>query len=130
MHLLHDHFGISNLQAALGSALAIWGFSLITIFSFTGAGWAQIDLVVLGRELPTLYHLLEHTAINILLPVSGLLIALFAGWILPATITRDELGRPPMAFHIWRLILRYIAPIALLTLFWQNSVIVNHLPLT
>ncbi|WP_019024726.1 MULTISPECIES: sodium-dependent transporter [unclassified Thioalkalivibrio] len=129
VHLLHEHFGISNLQAALGSALAIWGFSLITIFSFTGAGWAQIDLVVLGRELPTLYHLLEHTAINILLPVSGLLIALFAGWVLPMAITRDELGRPTAAFHIWRLILRYIAPIALLTLFWQLSTFSSHLPM-
>lgn len=130
VHLLHEHFGISNLQAALASALAIWGFSLITVFSFSGADWAQIDWVILGRELPTLYHLLEHTAINILLPVSGLLIALFAGWILPTTITRDELGHPMAAFHIWRLILRYIAPVALLTLFWQLSTLSSHLPLT
>ncbi|WP_019593976.1 sodium-dependent transporter [Thioalkalivibrio sp. ALM2T] len=129
VHLLRERFGMHPAGAAMVSGLAIWGLSLVTIASFTGAEWAQIELTLLGRELPTLYHLMEHASINILLPLSGLLIALFAGWVIPRHIATMEMGPNRTAYPLWRVIMRYLAPVALLGLFWQLSDLGGHLPL-
>lgn len=129
MHLLRERFGMHPAGAAMISGLAIWGLSLITIASFTDAEWAQIELTLLGRELPTLYHLIEHASINILLPMNGLLIALFAGWVTPNQIAASEMGQWRITDSLWRTILRYLAPAALLDLFWQLSDLSGHLPL-
>ncbi len=129
VHLLRERFGMHPAGAAMISGLAIWGLSLITIASFTDAEWAQIERTLLGRELPTLYHLIEHASINILLPMSGLLIALFAGWVVPNQIAASEMGQWRITYSLWRTILRYLAPAALLGLFWQLSDLSGHLPL-
>ncbi|WP_028484097.1 sodium-dependent transporter [Thioalkalivibrio sp. ALE17] len=128
VHLLHERFGLGHWWASLTATLSIGACSLITIFSFSGAEWAQIDITLLGRELPTLYHLLEHTSINILLPLSGLMIAVFAGWVVPAHIAAQELPHRPLVLATWRWTLRFVAPAALLLLFWQFSSFGSHLP--
>lgn len=113
VHLLHERLHMPNGLAALVCGMAVWIFSLATVFSFSGASWARVDLVLMGREIPTLYHALEHLAINILLPLGGMLIAIFAGWVVPAAITRVELATSAAGFRLWRILLRYVAPLGI-----------------
>jgi len=50
-----------------------------------------------------------------MLPVGGFLIALFAGWILTAEESQDELeqGHGAMTtFRAWRFLIRFAAPLA------------------
>ena len=82
-----------------------------------------------GARIATLYHLIDHASINILLPMSGVLIALFAGWVIPNQIAASEMGQWRITYSLWRTILRYLAPAALLGLFWQLSDLSGHLPL-
>ena len=113
VHLFHERLHASRIRAALACGGAVWLLSLASVFSFSGAAWTRLDITVLGRDLPTLYHVIEHIAINLLLPVGGLLIAVFAGWVVKDRVSREEIGLPPVAFAIWRFVLRYVAPIGL-----------------
>jgi SNF family Na+-dependent transporter len=64
---------------------------------------------------------LEHHAVtsNIMLPLGGFALALFAGWKLPARLLAEELGVGLRTARILQSLLRYIVPtcVAILALF-------------
>ena len=58
--------------------------------------------------------LLNRLTSELLLPLSALGLALYAGWVLRDVQARDELYYcNPRTFWIWRILLRYIAPPAI-----------------
>jgi NSS family neurotransmitter:Na+ symporter len=60
---------------------------------------------------------LDAVTANLLLPLVSLLIALFVGWRLRPEILRQELARESdLFFSLWRFLLRYIAPPAIVLL--------------
>jgi NSS family neurotransmitter:Na+ symporter len=59
------------------------------------------------------FDLLDYLTSNILLPSSGLAISLFAAWAIPDRMLVEELGLRPTAGRILKVILRYIAPVAI-----------------
>ena len=47
-----------------------------------------------------------------MMPIGGILIAFFAGWIAPREVMRVELsGLSDMMFSVWQFIVRYMAPL-------------------
>jgi len=57
---------------------------------------------------------IDFLASNYLLPLGGLLITLFAGWVMIPRIGRDELlkGGGSRAFYqVWYLLIRYVSPV-------------------
>lgn len=64
---------------------------------------------------------LDYIASNIMLPIGGMLIAIYAGFIIDRRIARAEIteeGRMYLAiFNIWYFVIRYIAPIAVFVTF-------------
>jgi len=52
-----------------------------------------------------------------LLPLGGVLIALFAGWGIDQQITRDQLAVSPGMYQAWRFVTRFIAPAAVFLVF-------------
>ena len=49
---------------------------------------------------------------QVILPIGGILIAVFAGWIAPREAMRNELsGLSDTLFTIWCFIVRYLAPL-------------------
>ena len=64
------------------------------------------------------FSLFDYLATNWMLPVGGLLIAIFAGWFLKSHLTRDELeqGHGPLAtpHRIWQWSLRVVVPAAII----------------
>ena len=64
---------------------------------------------------------LDYLASNWLLPVGGLLIAVFTGWVLDRKLILAELehGHGPFPlFGLWRFSLRFVCPIAILWIIW------------
>jgi len=58
-----------------------------------------------------MFHIVEFTVSNIMLPLTALLIALFAGWVISHKLLREEMGiRNGPAFRAWRFLTRYIGP--------------------
>ena len=76
--------------------------------SMSFGAWA--DVTLFGR---TIFGLMDYTATNLLLPLGGIFIALFTGWVIwpkaAAQVTARD-GRIPVWATGWRLICRWIAP--------------------
>lgn len=110
---LVENLGHSRAEAASWCGLATWVLGMGTVLSFNiGA-----DVTFLGK---TFFDLLDFLAANILLPLGGLFIAVFAGWIMAREHSRDELQLGDgIAYRSWRLVIRYITPIGVVVVFLQ-----------
>ena len=64
--------------------------------------------------LSTIFDNLDYLTINIMLPLGGLLIAVFAGWVMCRNSTADELGGAGNSYKLWRVLVRFVAPIVIL----------------
>jgi len=87
--------------------------------------WADIAPLsfIPGLNDKTFFDLIDSFVSKILLPVSGILLALFVGWRLPDKLVLDELSiRGGVAFKIWKVFLRYVAPAAIIALFLSGLV--------
>jgi NSS family neurotransmitter:Na+ symporter len=59
---------------------------------------------------------MDYLASNWLLPVGGMLIAIFVGWVLKKAATKQmiEEGHGPFALHAaWKFLLRFVCPLAI-----------------
>jgi neurotransmitter:Na+ symporter, NSS family len=66
----------------------------------------------------TFFELLEFLTTNIMLPLGGLLIAIFAGWVMKETHARKELMMKNFKVYlVWRAVLRIFAPLAIAVVF-------------
>jgi NSS family neurotransmitter:Na+ symporter len=52
-----------------------------------------------------------------MLPLGGLLIVVFAGWIMCRNSTADELGGSGAIYKLWRFLTRIVAPVGILFVF-------------
>lgn len=99
--------GMSRLKAASLIGFVIWLLGIGTILSFNE--WA--DFKIFGK---TIFDTLDFLTANIMLPLGGLLIAVFVGWKMKEQDVIKELEmKSPLVFDIWRIILKFIAPIAI-----------------
>ena len=103
---LIETFGLSRITASLYSGFTTWLIGLGTVWSFNW--WAEIKFFGL-----TFFDLLDFVTSNLMLPLGGILIALFAGWLMKAESTQSELNiHHPSLYVAWQSLVRYIAPIA------------------
>ena len=108
---LSENKGMNRDQACLYSGLACWVLGLGTVFSFNI--WA--DVKWFGR---TIYELVDMLTAEIMLPVGGVLIAIFAGWVMARADSEAELKlEDPRHYHLWRILVRYVAPIGVALVF-------------
>ncbi len=110
-----DELGWARRRAALTAGAAIFVFGMLSAISL-GGNQTLSAINLIGRSSTAgVFGTFDYLASNWLLPVGGLLIALFAGWALSAATTRDELetghGRMTL-FAVWRFVIRFVAPAA------------------
>ena len=68
------------------------------------------------------FDVMQIVTAQVLLPVSGILIALFAGWVLKPEITREALHlRPSWLYPAWLWLMRLVVPALLL-------IVLFHIP--
>ncbi|MCK4587213.1 MAG: sodium-dependent transporter, partial [Gammaproteobacteria bacterium] len=82
---LVENKGWSRMKASVVCGVATWLAGLGTVFSFNI--WAEATLW--GK---TVFDLLDYLTSNIMLPLGGLFIAVFAGWVMKSSSTADELS--------------------------------------
>jgi NSS family neurotransmitter:Na+ symporter len=109
-----EHLRKTRMEAALMIGLGIWALGLGTVLSFN-------VLADFKFFKGTIFDNLDFLTINVMLPLSGLMIALFAGWVMCRNSSADELGSAGTAYKIWRLLVRYVAPIGILFVFLKSS---------
>lgn len=100
----------SRTEAALLVGGVIWALGFGTLLSF-GA------LAEFRFLRGTVYHNLEYLTSNIMLPLGGFLITVFAGWVMARNSTAEELGGAGRVYKWWRFLARYVAPAGILLVF-------------
>ncbi len=60
----------------------------------------------------TFFSLYVYFATNLLMPIGGILIAVFAGWLIKRHFSCDELfdGKNVLAYRLWLFLVRFLAP--------------------
>ena len=64
-----------------------------------------------------IFDTLDKLTTTILLPMGGLLMALFAGWVMKTHHVQEELNISSLPYRLWRLTIRFISPLAILAIF-------------
>ena len=94
--------------------LMIWVLGFGSVLSFN----VLADVQFLAG---TIFDNIDYLTSNIMLPLGGLLIAVFAGWVMCRNSTSDELGDSGAVFKAWRLLARFVAPIGILFVLAQRG---------
>ncbi|MFO7285512.1 MAG: sodium-dependent transporter [Gammaproteobacteria bacterium] len=93
-------------KAAIVVGAIIWAFGFATVMSF--GPWSDIQF-----WRGTFFDNIDHLSNNIFLPIGGLVIVIFAGWVMARNSTADELDpQAGWGYRLWRFSARYVAPIA------------------
>ena len=102
-----EHFNRTRAQATVMIGLLIWVIGFGSVLSFNVL--AEVKFLA-----GTLFDNVDYLTSNIMLPLGGLLITIFAGWVMSRNSTSNELGDSGGLFKSWRLLARFIAPIGIL----------------
>ena len=105
-----ESFGRTRAQAAVIVGGMIWFIGLGSVLSFN----VLADFKFLRG---TIFDNVDYLTSNIMLPLGGLFITIFAGWVMCRNSSADELGGATASYKIWRFLSRYVAPIAILFVF-------------
>jgi NSS family neurotransmitter:Na+ symporter len=102
-----EHFNKSRSQATVLIGGLIWFIGFASVLSFN----VLADITFLAG---TLFDNVDYLTSNIMLPLGGLLITVFAGWVMCRNSTADELGSSGTLYKAWRLLAQFVAPIGIL----------------
>ena len=74
----------------------------------------------------TIFDNLDYLTSNIMLPLGGLFITIFAGWVMCENSSADELDPGAgLLYRIWLFLSRWVAPIAVVLVFLSATGVLN-----
>lgn len=100
---------------------SIFVLGLATVFSFNvWSQWRPFGFLERFSEA-NFFNVLDYVTANIMMPLGGMLLAVFAGWRLPRTALAAELNmRQPWLYVTFLWLLRIVAPVSILAIFIAN----------
>jgi len=106
--------GYARKKVALILGVLCWFVGLGTVFSFN----IFADFKIFFGY--TFFDAIDKLTSNILLPLGGLAIAIFSGWIMKRTTVQKEIAFKSFAVYVaWTIAIRFIAPLGVLcVLIW------------
>ncbi len=118
---LVESWRMTRTKAAIGCGIFIWLLGLLSVFSFNIL--SDFKPLSFLSSTPfadqTFFDLFDYLTSNIMLPIGGLLIAIFAAWVMQHAARREEMGAEPpdMSYNTWLFLIRYITPIGVALIF-------------
>ena len=69
----------------------------------------------------TIFDSVDYLSQNIMLPLGGLLIALFVGFVVPKALVYEQLGiKSRFAAFLWQFSIKVVAPLGVLAVFGKT----------
>jgi NSS family neurotransmitter:Na+ symporter len=106
---LIDRWNMSRTKAAISMGMFFYLFGIVAIFSLSSEGSAYLTWG--GKSF---FDWSDYMTSNVFLPFAGLVMAVFVGHVVEkervASVLKEQMG---WFYPIWRLSVRYIAPVAL-----------------
>ena len=107
---------IERIRASIWTGIVAWLLGVVTILSFSSWSFSFNFGGVVKRH--GLFDVLDIATSSIILPLGGLCMALFVGWVMARDSVVDELGGlAGIGFKLWYFIIRFITPAAMLLIF-------------
>lgn len=107
---LIENYKATRMQAALTVGGVIWLLGLGTVLSFN-------VLADFTFYKGTIFDNVDHLTSNVMLPLGGVFISFFAAWVMCRNSSSDELGGTGNIYSTWRVLARFVAPVAILFVF-------------
>ena len=105
-----EKFSLSRIYATNVLGVLTWALGIFTVFSFNELS----DFKIFGM---TIFDNIDYLTSKVMLPLGGLLMALFAGFIMKRAIVSLELNSNAFLVNIWFVLLKVFAPILLIIIF-------------
>ncbi len=106
------HLYRTRMQAAVMVGGLIWLIGFGTVLSFN-------ELKGFTFLRGTIYQNIDYVTSNVMLPLGGLFITIFAAWVMCMNSSANELGGAVTTYKLWRFLARYVTPVAILFVFLQ-----------
>ncbi|MEL0172511.1 MAG: sodium-dependent transporter, partial [Gammaproteobacteria bacterium] len=87
-----------------------WVLGIFTVLSFNNLS----DFKLFGM---TIFDNIDYLTSKIMLPLGGLLMALFVGYIMKRAIVSSELNSNKLLISLWFIVLKVLSPIFLVLIF-------------
>jgi len=107
---LVENTAMTRMRAAVVSGIFTWLLGIGALLSFNA--WSEVKLIGLN-----FFDLLDKSTTNIMLPLGGLLMAIFAVWVMRPEHVQEELALHDSGYKLWRFITRFVAPTAIVVVF-------------
>lgn len=101
---LVENKGWQRSKACIYAGLLTWGLGMGTVFSFNY--WKDIQFYSM-----TFFDFMDALTANIMLPIGGMLIAIFSGWVMRESISREQLDMGKF-YRLWYFLIRFVAPVS------------------
>ena len=120
---LEERKNLRRMPMAITTGIIAWVVGIGAALSFNVLKdfkpFDEIPILA-GR---TIFDMLVFVVTNLCLPISGFLIALFAGWVMSSSSILEELGVKDGAWYrIWLALVRYVSPLGVGAVFFFNFV--------
>jgi neurotransmitter:Na+ symporter, NSS family len=101
-----ENWEFSRKDACIYAGGATWALGLGTVFSTNI--WEEVKFF--GT---TFFGFVDYLSANLMLPLGGILMAVFAGWVMTPNSTADglELTEQSDLYKGWQFLVRYVAPV-------------------
>lgn len=103
---LEDQKTIGRVKGAIGLGLIMWLF---------GTGYIFQSDIKQALKAPGLGDFIDYASFlsgDVMLPLGGVLIGIFAGWVVPKRILASELGEGPL-LEVVLVLLRFVVPLGI-----------------
>ena len=108
--LMTEKLAVPRKVAAWAIGVPVWLLGIAVCLSFNH--WAEVKVFGLG-----IFDLLDTLTTKFMMPLSGLLIAVFVGWVMHKNHVKDEIALGGGSYHLWLNVLRFVSPIAITVIF-------------
>ena len=102
---------VSRKQTCVVLGLAVWLLGVAVLLSFND--WEHVKIAF---DL-NIFESLDKLTSTILLPLGGLLMAIFAGYFMRKEHVQEELNLTDAGFRLWRYTNNFIAPVGIAAVF-------------
>lgn len=110
---LVENRGMRRPRAAAIAGVIAWLLGIGSVLSFNR--WKGEEYQLFGL---TYFDMMDYVTSNIMLPVGGLLIAIFTAWLMKKESVKEELGiENGGLLNIWYVVIRFISPMCVILIF-------------
>ena len=105
---VEERRGMTRRRSAAITISALWLLGIGSVLSFNI--WEQVRPIA-GMNI---FDLMDYLTANLMMPIGGMLIAIFAGWFMRDSTLADELRiNTPWLFRTWQYLIRTVTPLAI-----------------